>query len=474
MWPTFFKKSITTGDMESNIGICTLWSKKKIFADKLAKDKYCIIGNLYTADGINYLLKNILAHPVIDCLIVCGKDFFKSGDALINFFEKGIDENRKVIDSDAYLHSNIPAGAIEALRKNIKIIDLREKEEELVKVLEKFSSKGKYFIDPIILPDQTKKQEFLTTKIIGFRVEGDLPKAWLKILDLTMKFGEVKESEHELKQKEVLDILSVIKGFSLKPFLGLKERDINSYIDLFFSNKTSKEVEYTYGKRLFRFAFEYPSKQFAVELRFFVNQIDKVVRKLKKSPHSRRVVASLWNPFQDLESKNPPCLTQITWNVKNKTLYQTCIFRSHDLFGAYLLNVLALRRLQEKTADEIGVKPGDLIILSQSAHIYENSWKRVKDILRTNYRDREIAFEGDKVGYFRIEIDKEKQEIFVQHYLTDGHKSKFEFRGKNVVSIYKKILNENLVFKLDHAAYLGRELTKAEECLKNKKEYIQD
>lgn len=474
MWPIFFNKSLISGNPQSTVGICTLWSKTEFIAKGLPRDKYNLIGNLYTADGISYIIKNILANPVITHLIVCGPDFFKSGEALLNFFKNGIDQDRKIIGSGAYLHSNIPPEAAELVRKNIEIIDLRGKEGELPDVLNSFSTKAERFADPLVLPDETEKQDLLTSEIMGFKVEGGLAEVWLGVLDVIMKFGEMKESEHELKQKESLDVLSVINDFSLTPYLGLEEEDVKRYVDLFFSADAPKEIEYTYGKRLFRFAFEYVSEQFGIEMRFFVDQIDGVVKRLKKSPYSRRAVAGLWNPFTDADSGNPPCLTQITWNVKNGKIYQTCVFRSHDLFGAYLLNALALRGLQERVSREVGLESGSLIILSQSAHIYENSWKKAEILLNTHYRNKEIEFHADHAGYFLIKISDNKEEIIVQHYLADGRKSKYEFQGKDAAAIYKKILQEHLVSQLDHAAYLGRELTKAEECIKNKKDYDQE
>jgi thymidylate synthase len=288
-----------------------------------------------------------------------------------------------------------------------------------------------------------------------------------------MKFGEAKESEHELKQREILDLLTVIKEFSIRPFFGIKAEEVRTYINSFFSADKSESIEYNYGERLFRFAFANVLEKSGKEFKFFVNQIDKITEKLKRTPYSRRVVASLWNPFSDLESKTPPCLTQINWNVKNNRLYQTCVFRSHDLFGAYLFNVLALRELQRRISRKADLAMGELIIFSQSAHIYENSWKRVENILNEHYSNREIAFKQDQAGYFRIWLDRRERKIIVEHRLTDGRKTKFRFEGERAVSIYKKILNENLVFRIDHAAYLGKELAKAEKCLKDNQRYDQ-
>ena len=474
-WPFFFKDNLIIGNINSNLCICTMWSKKDFFAKNLNKEKYCAIGNLYTSDGISYIIKNILANPVITNLIICGQDLNKSGDVLKNFFENGIDEEGKIIGCDKYVHSNISKTAADIVRKNVKLIDLRGEEGKLHEFVEKVGKEGYHFTAPLFLPDEKSQIEELTSEIIGFRIEGKLHEVWVKVLDIIMKYGEIKQTQHSLRQKEFLDILSVIKDdFSLKPFFGLKQEELEKYFNSFFSDKKGEEVEYSYGERLFRYTFRWVNENFKAEMNFFINQIDNIVEVLKATPFTRRALASLWNPFSDIASESPPCLTQISWCIKNGKLYQTCVFRSHDVFGAYLLNAIALRKLQENVAEKLGIKSGDLIILSHSAHIYENSWKRAEDILNKELRNREMQFEEDKSGYFRIWIDKEKREIVAQHYLADGRKSKFEFRGKVASVLYRFILNENLVSRLDHAAYLGKELGKAEMCLVEEKDYEQD
>jgi len=47
-------------------------------------------------------------------------------------------------------------------------------------------------------------------------------------------------------------------------------------------------------------------------------------------------------------------------------------------------------------------------------------------------------------------------------------------KGKTAESIYVEIMELGLVTRLDHAAYLGRELAKAEVALRTGKEYVQD
>ncbi len=71
----------------------------------------------------------------------------------------------------------------------------------------------------------------------------------------------------------------------------------------------------------------------------------------------------------------------------------------------------------------------------------------------------------DKSGYFVIIPDKSENKIFVEHYANTG-----EFLhtivGNDASSIYYTIIEKGFISKLDHCAYLGKELTKAEYFLK--------
>jgi dihydropteroate synthase len=47
-------------------------------------------------------------------------------------------------------------------------------------------------------------------------------------------------------------------------------------------------------------------------------------------------------------------------------------------------------------------------------------------------------------------------------------------KGKTAETVYAKIVTLGLVTQLDHVAYLGSELAKAEIALRTGKEYLQD
>lgn len=85
----------------------------------------------------------------------------------------------------------------------------------------------------------------------------------------------------------------------------------------------------------------------------------------------------------------------------------------------------------------------------------------------------------DKKGFFVINVDKKS--IIVEYYerveregKKVGGKLKLIFKGTRARDLYRAILKHDLISMLDHAAYLGLELGKAEFCLKKGKKYVQD
>ena len=86
-------------------------------------------------------------------------------------------------------------------------------------------------------------------------------------------------------------------------------------------------------------------------------------------------------------------------------------------------------------------------------------------------------FSQDPLGSFKITIDKDTKVIICRHYDSDFNLD-FQIVGPSAHAIRDTIIKNNLIGdykeKLDHAAYLGQELAKAEICLKNNIDYSQD
>ena len=81
--------------------------------------------------------------------------------------------------------------------------------------------------------------------------------------------------------------------------------------------------------------------------------------------------------------------------------------------------------------------------------------------------------EMDKAGYFVIIPNPKKKVIMVEHYSYDNRLLRI-IEGEDARSIYHTIIENGWVTQLSHAAYLGKELAKAELSLKLGLKYTQD
>lgn len=79
----------------------------------------------------------------------------------------------------------------------------------------------------------------------------------------------------------------------------------------------------------------------------------------------------------------------------------------------------------------------------------------------------------DKAGYFVIVPVEERDVINVEHYAYDNKLLRI-IEGTNARDLYITLVTNDWVTELSHAAYLGKELTKAELSLKFGFKYIQD
>ncbi len=94
------------------------------------------------------------------------------------------------------------------------------------------------------------------------------------------------------------------------------------------------------------------------------------------------------------------------------------------------------------------------------------------EIVPATYDDLK-EFVMDPLGYFLIRVNPEKKLIEVALCL-DLNKVAVTVTGKKPLEIYQTLIKQGLVSRLDHAAYLGRELQKAYIALTHGLKYVQD
>jgi len=79
----------------------------------------------------------------------------------------------------------------------------------------------------------------------------------------------------------------------------------------------------------------------------------------------------------------------------------------------------------------------------------------------------------DPKGYFVVYVDPKREVLSVEHYHRSGVISAI-IEGRTAGELYTTAIEEGLVSRLDHSAYLGRELARAEHSLITGEPYVQD
>ena len=81
---------------------------------------------------------------------------------------------------------------------------------------------------------------------------------------------------------------------------------------------------------------------------------------------------------------------------------------------------------------------------------------------------------SDPAGYFVIFVDRARKLLNLEHYENSGRARRPSSRRSRAAEIYMTAIDRALLTRLDHAAYLGRELARAEESLRSGAPYVQD
>ena len=79
----------------------------------------------------------------------------------------------------------------------------------------------------------------------------------------------------------------------------------------------------------------------------------------------------------------------------------------------------------------------------------------------------------DRAGYFVVYVDRTHHLLSLEHYRMDGVLDVI-VEGCTAAEIYVPAVERGLLSRLDHAAYLGRELARAEHALLSGAPYVQD
>lgn len=475
--PLYYGDKLKIINPNGFVGVITLWSKVEFVYGKLAEQNIDLspetspiaaIGNLY-GNGLKQLLRNLLYNPQITHLCVCGKNRSGSLEELVNFFELGVEDynvlgirGKRVKGTKRILDNLIEPGLFRTVPEITYVGDLTG--ESSVKQL------ANYFANlerPV--PDGTLsrvKLELPPQKVSRFpsnprshTIVKDKPlEAWKELIFRIVRFGHLvhlkKGDRQELQNVKVIVENPVEEpaeelekyGFELNRFHEYQREILNPA-------PPAGDTSYTYGNRI----------------RKYFNNVDSLqecIKRLNNDYQDRQCFITLWDTENDLKhGKSNPCLVSLFFRVFEDKLTLTASFRTHNALDAWLENFYGLMAILNYVSKETGLEPGAITVFSHSISVNVEEYERAKSIAA----EKRLEIEFDPNGYFQISV--EEGEIVVRH-LFDGVVID-EYRGKKAERLQLLLARNRVVSDIGHAMYLGREIARAEFCLRRGEPYVQ-
>lgn len=362
---------------------------------------------------------------------------------------------------------------MELLRKNVNLVKVEDKGTP-PSVLKELSSKSlaSYSSKRLIFEKQEPKTKIFPAESSVFEARSEkVAEVWLKILDIILRFGRISTTQYADDQQEVYNLVAVVtnedpKDFCLPEYLLFTKEQLEKYIPTVTTAFRDQDSAYNYGDRIFSY--------------FGRNQVEDIVEKLIDQPYTRSAIICLWDSEHDNLVKDCPCINHIEAKIIENRLYLTTVIRSNDMFegwpeNAFALKVLQnliLKKLKKKGKDKFkNLTLGDLVTVSQSAHLYGDCWDSARRVIEKNYTTvvGHPCFQQDPRGNFVISLLSDEDEVQVEHIAPNGESLQI-YKGRTAQELFNKLSKNQAVSLLSHAFYLGAELEKAEIALK--KDYL--
>lgn len=115
-----------------------------------------------------------------------------------------------------------------------------------------------------------------------------------------------------------------------------------------------------------------------------VDQISRILKEIKETPHSRRIIVNAWNAAEIEEMQKsglPPCHTMFQFYVKDNKLSCQLYQRSADVFLGVPFNIASYAALTCMIAHVCDLEVGDFVHTFGDVHIYNNHIEQVKEQL---------------------------------------------------------------------------------------------
>ena len=112
-----------------------------------------------------------------------------------------------------------------------------------------------------------------------------------------------------------------------------------------------------------------------------VDQITQVIKQIKETPDSRRMIVSAWNVGDLDKMKLPPCHAFFQFYVADGKLSCQLYQRSADIFLGVPFNIASYALLTLMVAQSCNLEPGEFIHTLGDAHLYLNHLDQAREQL---------------------------------------------------------------------------------------------
>jgi thymidylate synthase len=102
------------------------------------------------------------------------------------------------------------------------------------------------------------------------------------------------------------------------------------------------------------------------------DQISEIMRQVRETPDSRRIIVSAWNVAELDNMALPPCHALFQFYVANNKLSCQLYQRSADIFLGVPFNIASYALLTHMVAQQAGLSVGDFIWTGGDCHLYAN------------------------------------------------------------------------------------------------------
>lgn len=134
-----------------------------------------------------------------------------------------------------------------------------------------------------------------------------------------------------------------------------------------------------YGARIFR---QWHPRVHGGDVATIQSQWERVREELRRDPETRRAVLQIRSAADGwLADKDVPCTLSLQFFLRDGKLHLVTTMRSSDIILGLPYDVIAFTVFQELMALELGVELGTYTHVSNSLHVYERDFERVRKII---------------------------------------------------------------------------------------------